>query len=173
MYIIDMKLILTRHGETDWNVDGRLIGQTDIPLNDNGRKQAQILKDKLSDINFDCCYSSPLKRAKETAEIICNSKCPIFYDNNLKERYGGEMEGKPIGNLGDYENCPSAETDAELPQRAKSFLTSIKNTNYQSVLIVSHSGLLKNLRHCILELTGDVDYGNWHLQNSDFEIYNI
>ena len=67
MYIIDMKLILTRHGETDWNVDGRLMGQTDIPLNDNGRKQAQILKDKLSDGS--AIRQTELKRLAETIHI--------------------------------------------------------------------------------------------------------
>ena len=70
-----MEIILVRHGETNWNLEGRLMGQKDIPLNDKGREQAEILRNKLINIEFDRCYSSPLSRAKETARIICKNKC--------------------------------------------------------------------------------------------------
>ena len=83
-----MEVVLVRHGETDWNSDGRLMGQKDIPLNDKGREQAEVLRNKLANMSFDCCYSSPLSRAKETAEIICKGKCDIICDDNLKERFG-------------------------------------------------------------------------------------
>ena len=65
-----MKIFLTRHGQTDWNVIERLQGQTDIELNDEGRQQAEETGELIKDENIDLIITSPLKRAKETAEII-------------------------------------------------------------------------------------------------------
>jgi broad specificity phosphatase PhoE len=168
-----MEIILVRHGETDWNLDGRLMGQKDIPLNDNGRKQAEDLKNKLADMDFDCCYSSPLSRAKETAEIICKDKCDIICDDNLKERFGGELEGMVINNWGDYEFNKTTETDEEILDRARKFLKTLKGINAQRVLVVSHNGLLKNLRYCILGEQGKLDYSDGNLMNCDYEIFEI
>ena len=168
-----MKIVLARHGETDWNLNKRLIGQKDIPLNEKGREQARILNEKLSDMNFDCCYTSPLSRAKETAEIICDGKCDVFCDDNLRERYGGEMGGLVINNWGDYENNKTIETNTEILERARTFFETLKQNNYDCVLIVSHNGLLKNLRHLILREDGEVDYDGGNLLNCDFETYEI
>ena len=70
-----MKIVIARHGETDWNAGNRLMGRIDVHLNENGRKQTEILKEELEDFDFDICFSSPLSRAKETAEIVCDGKC--------------------------------------------------------------------------------------------------
>lgn len=168
-----MEIVLARHGETDWNLDGRLMGQKDVPLNDNGRKQAEILRNKLADMSFDCCYSSPLSRAKETAEIVCEDKCKIICDDNLKERGGGRLEGKIVNNWGDYLNDKTTETDAEILKRASDFLKTAKDSGYSRILVVSHNGLLKNLRHCILGKSGEVDYTEENLSNCDFEVYQL
>lgn len=66
-----MEVVLARHGEIDWNLNGRPMGQKDVLLNDKGREQAEVLRNKLANMSFDCCCSPPLNRAKETAEIIC------------------------------------------------------------------------------------------------------
>ncbi|MET0318796.1 MAG: histidine phosphatase family protein, partial [Rhodococcus fascians] len=63
-------LALVRHGETDWNLHGRLQGSSDIPLNDTGRAQAREAVYELSDHSWDLLVSSPLSRAAETADII-------------------------------------------------------------------------------------------------------
>ena len=65
------KLILVRHGETDWNLNRRFQGISDIPLNEHGRVQAGYARVEWKDVHLDARYSSPLKRARETAEIIC------------------------------------------------------------------------------------------------------
>ena len=168
-----MEIVLVRHGETDWNLDGRLMGQRDVPLNNKGREQAKILRDKLADMSFDCCYSSPLSRAKETAEIICKDKCDVICDDNLKERFGGELEGIIINNWGDYEDNGTAETDEEILKRARKFLETLKKNDVQRVLVVSHNGLLKNLRYCILGEKGKLDYDAGNLANCDYEVYEI
>ena len=63
-------IVLARHGETGWNRDGRFQGQADPPLNDRGRAQAAELADRLNGQRFAALYSSPLRRARETAEIL-------------------------------------------------------------------------------------------------------
>ena len=89
-----MELYIVRHGKTMWNEQGRLQGHVDIPLNEEGREAAIRLQSRLSDICFDAIYSSPLKRAHETAELICGSrKIPIITDDRLLEISFGDMEG--------------------------------------------------------------------------------
>lgn len=80
-------IYIVRHGETDWNKEGKLQGHTDTELNDTGRKQALILKDKLQNIHFDKVFVSPLKRTRQTAEII--TKSPQIIDSRIIERNNG------------------------------------------------------------------------------------
>ena len=83
-----MKLYLVRHGQTDWNKEKRLQGQEDIPLNDFGRHLAKETGIGLRNVRFDLCFSSDLKRALETANLILDegsSKVPIIMDKRLKE----------------------------------------------------------------------------------------
>ena len=65
-------IVLARHGETNWNRDGRFQGQADPPLNDRGRAQARELADRLTGERFAALYSSPLRRARETADIVAH-----------------------------------------------------------------------------------------------------
>ena len=87
-------LYIIRHGRTDWNDRKRLQGQTDIPLNDTGRRMAAEAAERYEDIPFDVCFCSPLCRAKETAELLLKGRdVPIRYDDRLKEMSFGEYEG--------------------------------------------------------------------------------
>jgi 2,3-bisphosphoglycerate-dependent phosphoglycerate mutase len=96
------KICVTRHGETDWNVAQILQGWTDVPLNDTGRRQSYELADSLSAAGFSRVYSSPLKRASETAEIIAQvwKLPPPSLHEGLKERYFGIVQGKLKSELG-------------------------------------------------------------------------
>lgn len=94
-----MKIYLLRHGETAWNKAGRFQGQTDIPLNDSGRKVAVMTRAGFPDIRFDKVFCSPLCRAVETTEIILDGKFPldqIQRDDRIKEISFGENEGEDI-----------------------------------------------------------------------------
>lgn len=74
-----MMLYIVRHGETDWNRLRRVQGHTDIPLNDYGRHLARETAEGMKDIQIDLAYTSPLRRAEETAEIILGSReIPLF-----------------------------------------------------------------------------------------------
>lgn len=89
-----MKIYMIRHGETDWNKMRKLQGQVDIPLNEFGRHLAVETAHALKDISFDIVYTSPLKRAKETAELVIGERdIPIIEDKRIMEMGFGEFEG--------------------------------------------------------------------------------
>lgn len=94
-----MRLFITRHGQTDWNLQNRLQGWADNPINETGIHQAEALREKIKDIKFDICYSSSLKRAAQTAQILMGYKepgatpiCPIRYDKRIRERGFGRID---------------------------------------------------------------------------------
>jgi len=87
-------LLLVRHGETDWNAEGRVQGHTDRPLNDFGRRQAKELADRLAGEGADAIYTSDLVRAKETADIVAERLgLTVVVDPGLREKDWGTWEG--------------------------------------------------------------------------------
>lgn len=91
------KICVSRHGETDWNNEGILQGWIDVPINDNGRRQARELADMLAGERLTRVYTSPLRRAAETAEIISGlwNMAPPAIHEGLKERNFGTVQGVP------------------------------------------------------------------------------
>jgi len=88
------EFLLVRHGETDWNAEGRLQGHTDRPLSDYGRKQARRLADELAGSDIDAIYASDLARARETAEIVgARLHLPVVLEPDLREKDWGNWEG--------------------------------------------------------------------------------
>jgi broad specificity phosphatase PhoE len=89
------ELILIRHGETDWNVEGRYQGQADPPLNREGLDQARLLAKELRDVHLDVLYTSPLRRALQTAQILADSlKVPLHLEPRLMEIHQGDWQGR-------------------------------------------------------------------------------
>lgn len=87
-------LYIIRHGQTDWNKEEKVQGQTDIPLNENGIRMAREASVKYKDIHFDVCFSSPLIRAYETASLLLEGRnIDIIKDDRLKEISFGKYEG--------------------------------------------------------------------------------
>jgi 2,3-bisphosphoglycerate-dependent phosphoglycerate mutase len=103
-----LRLYLARHGETDWNREGRLQGSADIALNDTGRGQAARLADRLSGVRFDAVYSSELRRSRDTAEIV-HGAAPLLALPGLNERRLGAFEGHPSS--AEYEQRRQDPTD--------------------------------------------------------------
>ena len=94
-------LVLVRHGETAWNAEGRLQGQTDIPLNDLGREQAHVAGQVLGSGSWDVLVSSSLERAVETAELIGQNLGLALTEKieDLQERSYGQAEGEVVRDL--------------------------------------------------------------------------
>ena len=95
-----MKIYLMRHGETKWNKRSKLQGQVDIPLAPKGIEQAEMTSEGMKDITFDHIFSSPLKRAYKTAQVVRRDRpIEIVRDDRLKEMSFGTSEGKIIGKI--------------------------------------------------------------------------
>lgn len=147
---IFMKLILVRHGETDFNAKNLMIGVTDAPLNKKGRKQAEKLVQRLKDEKIDVFFSSPLLRARETAETINkNHSKKIIFESVLKERNFGVLEGVSTKTFrdtikkqgGDFFNFvpENGESDKDVVERIKPFINWLINKyEDKSVLVVAH-----------------------------------
>lgn len=102
------RIVAIRHGETSWNVDTRIQGHLDIPLNDVGLWQAQRAGAALADEQFDAIYSSDLQRALVTAQAVGSATgCTVQPDTGLRERCFGSFEGRTF-----------KEIEAELPEQA-------------------------------------------------------
>ena len=150
-----MRLILVRHGQTDWNVERRLQGSTDKELNELGRKQAECLADLLKDEPLVAIYASPLKRATETARIIARPHgLSLQTAPCLMELDQGDLEGLThqdlVTNHADLlkrwaENpgpvkMPGGESLQELQDRAWSCIQRLMAQHNQgSVAVVSHN----------------------------------
>ena len=92
-----MRVCLVRHGQTDWNLEGRYQGQSDVPLNENGRLQARALAQQLQGQYFAAAYTSDLQRASETAGIIAAFiGLTVTPDPRLREINQGEWEGQLV-----------------------------------------------------------------------------
>ena len=96
-----VRVCVARHGETDWNIAGILQGWIDVAINDQGRRQAREMAAGFAGAGFSCVYSSPLRRALETAEIICHALrlAPPVCHEGLKERNFGAVQGVPKAQL--------------------------------------------------------------------------
>lgn len=128
------KIFLIRHGETEWSLKRRHTGFSDIPLTENGRKQASLLAKELQNVDFKKIWVSPLARAQETFTL---SKLPLtpILDDDLKEWNYGDYEGitskeihekVPDWNIFTH-GAPNGESIAEIETRALRMLDKIKN----------------------------------------------
>ena len=171
-----MKVKFVRHGETDLNYPvKRMQGISDYDLNINGIKQAEEIKNKLAEENFDIIISSPLKRAKHTAEIINElKKIDIIYDDRIIERNYGQLEGqlfnKEYCNLDyDFERIGGESIDI-YKARLKDFISEIKKKYYdKKVLVIAHNGVISVLS-CILEgKPEDNNFENRGIKNGEIK----
>ena len=151
-----MEVKFVRHGQTDLNYPvRRMQGISDCDLNSNGIKQAENIRDKLANEDFDIIISSPLKRARHTAEIINEQKrIDIIFDNRIIERNYGNLEGelfnKEYCNLDyDFESVGGESLD-KYKTRLQDFIFEIKKKYYdKKVLVVAHNGVISMIS-CIL-----------------------
>lgn len=166
-----MKIYLVRHGETMWNKARKLQGQSDVPLNEYGRKLAYITAEGLKDISFDAVYASPLGRAVETAQIISGDRqIPFTTDERLMEMCFGVEEGadipaikkNPKDPLYNFLNKPEAfvppekgESFSDIYARSRSFMENIiipLEEKYDNILLVAHGALNRSILNPICQI---------------------
>jgi len=167
-----------RHGVTDWNLERRAQGQTDVPLNEIGREQAHALAERLkAEPAWDVIYSSDLSRALETAETIGRALgLPVVTDVRLREMSFGTMEGTtPEERLLMYgSDWETLEFGREKPEegaaRGTAFAEEIVRKHPgQRVLAVSHGALIANT---LKALSPNEDWAS-HLRNTSITIMRL
>lgn len=144
-------IYFVRHGQTEYNLKKLYMGSLDIPLNPTGVSQAEKFAIIARDLNIDLIVSSDLIRAKETAQIISNYiKKPIVYNNLLRERSLGKLEGRPKENNIDI-NMFDIENYYAFKQRIHLSLFFIDGiVDHRNILIVSHSHVFKAIsQNCL------------------------
>lgn len=153
-----MEILLTRHGQTEWNVLKKVQGKADIELNEKGIQQAEETREILKNERIDLILCSPLKRAIQTAEIINRGRnIEMIIDERISERDFGEFEGM-INTEFDFNAFWSykqnlkynkAENIKDFFERIYSFLDSVKNEYVgKRILIVSHGGVSIPVKCC-------------------------
>lgn len=143
-------ICLIRHGETDWNSLGKLQGRTDISLNNNGILQAKECSQFLKGFQWDAIITSPLKRAKETAEIINNDlSLPLIEMDEFIERSFGDAEGMTIEErLATFpnRNYRGQESRKSLNKRIISGINAINQEFVnKKVLLVAHGAVINTI----------------------------
>ena len=174
-----MLIYIIRHGETRCNAEGRIQGWSNDPLNENGIALAEITGKRMAGIRFDACISSPLLRARQTAEIILresgNGDVPIRFDDRIKEVSMGEWEQKKI-RPGEREipeevirpffidpfqfaGFPGGETTGQVCRRTQEFLKELAAADDgKTYLVATHGFALRAMLNFLYEDPKDF----WH-----------
>ena len=148
-----LTVYVVRHGQTDWNREGRIQGGTDKPLNATGREQAATLGRTLADVRIDAVYTSSHQRARQTAEVF-EGRAPIRAMDELRERFFGKFEGandKDAAIVADWnkrrftwdDTMEGGESLDSQACRAEAALKAIRerHTGGGTVVIVGHGGI--------------------------------
>lgn len=159
-----MKLYLTRHGETMRNAENKVLGRDDIQLNKKGEMQAEELAEKLEKIPIDMIFTSPLSRAKDTANIVAKRKGLIpIEDERIIEIEFGEFEKVPR----DYEpyqrakreyfkRYPGGESYFDMAYRIYDFIHMLKREySNKNVLVVSHGGVCRIIHNYFIDMENE------------------
>ena len=158
-------ILLARHGETDWNRDRRWQGHADPPLNEEGRRQAEALADELADRPLAAVYTSDLRRARETAEIVAKvHRLEVEIEPALREIHVGSWEGLTAAEVEERypegwarfqngERGHDGETHEDHSLRVVEAVRRIAHEHPdEEILIVSHGGSLRAVQRAVLGL---------------------
>ncbi|HKY63575.1 MAG TPA: histidine phosphatase family protein [bacterium] len=154
-----LRLLLVRHGETEWNLIRRIMGRQEISLNDTGRAQSLSLRESLASFAVDAIYSSPVCRARETAAILCEGRGlePVFDERLVEINYGDwvGMTFEEVRNLPDYTPyferletpvAPNGETLYQVRDRAMGWVEDLRRRHPDATVVaVSHADWIKCL----------------------------
>ena len=174
-----MKVYIARHGQTFCNAMKKH-NMPDTDLTELGISQAEKLRDEIKDIDFDVIISSPLIRAKHTADIINIHNKKILFDDRIKERECGDLMEKPLDIIDrneywNYNTTIQYGTSENIKlffERVFNFLDELKAQEYKSVLIVAHKGVARAFS-CYFEGIQDGILFNRGLKNCQIKEYEL
>lgn len=176
-----MKLYVARHGETQWNAENKICGRTDLPLTEKGHQQAQQLAEKTSQLELDMIVSSPMLRARQTAEPTAKALgLPILTDERLIEQDYGIYEGMDRQTPGFLANkrqfaCkyPGGESMMQLAYRVYGLLEELKEQHPEKrILLVCHGGICRVIRTYFEDMTNE-DYFRYSEENAAIREYEL
>ena len=165
-----MLFYCVRHGESSYNAEGRIQGQSDVPLSDLGRLQGEAVAAELAKSPIEAVFSSPLRRALQTAEPLAEAlNLPIQTDLRLMEIHAGIFQDQLRSDLpklhprewacwqsGDPDFAiPGGETRRRLMQRGREAFESIRESGHQQVAVITHGGLLAAALKSLLEIPAE------------------
>lgn len=169
-----MRVYLIRHGETDWNLEGKLQGREDIPLNDNGIRQAELCAKAFIGIGIKTIITSPLMRARRTAEIIAEiiGTNRITLDEGLIERDFGTLAGIPYDKR-KYFDTFGIEEGIELWEDLSKRLIDCLRSNadkyiHEDIIMVSHGAAINAVVSVLTK--GEMGSGKTRLKNACISI---
>ncbi len=180
-----MRLVFIRHGQTPSNILIRYNGQMDEDINETGIKQAEELAKTLEDVKFDKIYASPLLRAKHTCQIVNKNNQKVIYDDRLKERTLGKLDGTDIGksdynvamHLNYYYDHKKEDIEnlKDFFARVHSFIDDVieENGKDDTILIATHGGVMRAAYFYFEELPEDGDVSFFKAQNCEINVYDI
>ena len=168
-----MRIYIVRHGETEANKQGYVQGWTDVPLNENGRILAELTGRGIKGIRFDHCFSSPLSRARETAEILLResgNSVSVSFDERIKEMNFGSFEGMSVRDeqvaqflkdpVVDFK-IPGGESIQEVMKRTQEFLKElIAKDDDKTYLVSTHGCALRAMLNFLYENQDDYWHGH-------------
>lgn len=180
------EILLVRHGETEWNSLSRFQGQIDIPLNEEGLCQARRLSARFEGWRPSVIYSSPLSRARTTAELIAAGvpETPFVLLDGLAEMGFGSWEGRSIREVESQEpelfqrwmnspfECPPPEGESHslLEERVRKALKDITGAEGERLVVVSHGGILR----IILALLFDIPLSTvWRMRVTNCSVTGV
>ncbi len=176
-----MKLYVTRHGETEWNLQRKLCGTTDIPLTKMGEEQAQELAQKLLGKGVEIIFTSPLQRAVRTAQIVGDTLgLSAQVEPRIIERSFGEREGSAYNDVQVQREWPhfarsayGGETLLRVSARIYPFLDEIRKTCAdKTVLLVSHGAAIRVI-HSYFNSMDNNEFSAFRTKNCELREYDI
>lgn len=171
-----MKLILTRHGETEANTEHIIQSHLPGKLSPEGEEQAEKLAQRLKDEKIDIIFSSDLKRAADTAKIVAkyHPEAEIVFTEELREGDAGDFTGKRSDEV-DWSNRPAnAETTAQMRERISKLLKNVYKTHlHKNVLFVGHNGINKSLIGFITGKSPEEMIASENQKNTAVNIFEI
>lgn len=175
-----MKLIVARHGETLWNVQNKVLGRTDIPLNDAGVRQAEDLADELSQFGIQVVYASPLVRATKTGEIVAerNGASLVVLEELIEQNFG-VFEGIDRGDE-DYQQAkrnyamryPEGESYFDVVARVYPLLFEIRKKNLDGTAIITHGGICRIINSFFEQLSNE-EFASFTMPNCGYKVYEL